>query len=916
MDVVHSNNADTGNLLTRLEGFLRVAGQHAHWRYFKYSCSLPIGQDVVTISGTKRLAYDGLSSRRIRDDSNLWTTLANLRLSFSRDSSTRSAAAWFQVDVVHMAENLDAFECTAHAETPHIVAAASSVAALAVRAFAQTHFWSFGAPSYREFPTSEELAQRYAIYDPPEFIKYKGVDGEARFRVEVPVPDGGAHWRLMKGVPSCATKPPVLLIHGISHSSRIFHTDTLDVNLAGFLLNEGHEVWFLDHGLSTALRPDPQYRPSIDDVSSQVSEAVTYVFDNAKRLTGDGGILVFSHCIGAAALSMSILRGDLMRGRKSMIDALVMHAVPPWIHPSAVNLIRGYVGVAFRSHFFPDFINPIPPPDRKGFRSPGGFDHLIDRLGTSLPWTCKEYHLHSRCSKKGQFARAICNRMTLFYGYEWMHENLNAATHQAFPSLMGAANVDAYRQLYFFIHRERVTNKIGANIFVQEDKFQQYWSFPTLFLHGRQNETFNVESSRLSANQLSVIRHPPRGPQSLAAVGLKLVGDAEGRCYGHLDVLLGKRAYEDCFIAVGEFFRSTTSQPIKEKPKSETLAPTRIATGPIISRPRRRGDARVLRIWSETNEFQTSPTVAVEYRMSDVSESSLKLLKWFRSGEDGDPQVTDDAAASANPLRNSIFWLGDFEVSARQSQIMPAVVNGGGKLEAFLGTFAPNAVASAVPRNAALIAPPHAPDQSIDAHSSSNAIDWSRLPWFERFMSDRAPDNVCFVLGSCWYPGSWFDQQQSDRIFAKIQDLVVNEPGIDHLLLVGDQIYADASYGIFDIAEDRERFQESYRHAFRGGWASWVMSHVPTYFAIDDHEFRDNYPTARPGDDLQKLHELGAEAIQEAWNFQVHDGAAAPVVEISTIIVFGTTLRAADSNSLYSILEVSATRVSRDYAAF
>jgi len=135
---------------------------------------------------------------------------------------------------------------------------------------------------------------------------------------------------------------------------------------------------------------------------------------------------------------------------------------------------------------------------------------------------------------------------------------------------------------------------------------------------------------------------------------------------------------------------------------------------------------------------------------------------------------------------------------------------------------------------------------------------------------------ISFVLGSCWYPGSWFDHDVSDRLFGKLKQEVTKPDGVDHLLLVGDQIYADASYAIFDIAENRERYQESYRRAFRSPEAAWVLRHVPTHFAIDDHEFRDNYPTPFPGDTPEKIRALGDSGAQEAWNFQMYHGVQPP----------------------------------------
>jgi hypothetical protein len=430
-----------------------------------------------------------------------------------------------------------------------------------------------------------------------------------------------------------------------------------------------------------------------------------------------------------------------------------------------------------------------------------------------------------------------------------------------------------------------------------------------MFLHGRENEAFNVESSYLSAHQLLQIRAlmtPPTAPVELKVVG-KAPNDQRGARYGHLDVLLGNRAYEDCFKPVLEFLTSVREQPEIPQPKTATLAPTRVMSGPIISRPKRLDDGRhQLRIWSETNEFQTSPTGTIEYECARAPGGVLRLIHWIRGGEVGDQQLMS-GSANTNVLKNSVFWLGDFEVTATSDGVRPKADSGGGlvniKMRGSIRAAMKVPRSSATPGVASASAPAPAPvpipasasasasaavnvSAAAPANIPDSSLNWTTLPWYQRFISDCPFDGVSFILGSCWYPGSWFDQQRSDRIFAKVQDAVIHQPGIDHLLLVGDQIYADASYGIFDIAENRERFQQSYRRAFLSPWASWVLSHVPTYFAIDDHEFRDSYPTWHSGDldnyltrhsgDNHTLRKLGKAAIHEAWNFLIHSEETAP----------------------------------------
>ena len=160
---------------------------------------------------------------------------------------------------------------------------------------------------------------------------------------------------------------------------------------------------------------------------------------------------------------------------------------------------------------------------------------------------------------------------------------------------------------------------------------------------------------------------------------------------------------------------------------------------------------------------------------------------------------------------------------------------------------------------------------------------------------------------SCWYPGSSFDHAGSDRCFDAIRREVEQGRGIDHLLLVGDQIYADATREVFDIAEHRERYQESSIAALSRVGRS-VLGHVPTYFAVDDHEFTDNYPASILGGPLGNEPEpdgLLSDAAREAWNFQMHHAEEA----------FGTTNRLWYGFKALASMASSSTRAANGSAA-
>jgi len=102
-------------------------------------------------------------------------------------------------------------------------------------------------------------------------------------------------------------------------------------------------------------------------------------------------------------------------------------------------------------------------------------------------------------------------------------------------------------------------------------------------------------------------------------------------------------------------------------------------------------------------------------------------------------------------------------------------------------------------------------------------------------------------------------------------------------MLLGDQIYADAMADLFDARELDERYRDRYRRAFgrvdesKGFNAHKLFSHVPTYFALDDHEIINDWDGDLTkdwdGSGRRKNREMYTIARREAWNYQMHHSA-------------------------------------------
>ncbi len=114
----------------------------------------------------------------------------------------------------------------------------------------------------------------------------------------------------------------------------------------------------------------------------------------------------------------------------------------------------------------------------------------------------------------------------------------------------------------------------------------------------------------------------------------------------------------------------------------------------------------------------------------------------------------------------------------------------------------------------------------------------------------KAADRLVFLLGSCRYPGLLWKIKQADEIFGPMHDQATAgrasaRPSL--VLMVGDQIYADMlnRHIPIGLADTYEEFQERYLTAFGSRNMRRLLSSIPTYMILDDHEIEDNWTQDR-----------------------------------------------------------------------
>jgi alkaline phosphatase D len=119
--------------------------------------------------------------------------------------------------------------------------------------------------------------------------------------------------------------------------------------------------------------------------------------------------------------------------------------------------------------------------------------------------------------------------------------------------------------------------------------------------------------------------------------------------------------------------------------------------------------------------------------------------------------------------------------------------------------------------------------------------------------------------------GIAFAPHLGDRIFASISRLVEQaSPPVSAMVMTGDQIYVD---DLNIIAPDRElkEILHKYRVAFSQINITRLMSSLPTYMILDDHEIEDNWPANKSkSDDYLYANAIRAYELYQASHSPAH----------------------------------------------
>jgi hypothetical protein len=243
--------------------------------------------------------------------------------------------------------------------------------------------------------------------------------------------------------------------------------------------------------------------------------------------------------------------------------------------------------------------------------------------------------------------------------------------------------------------------------------------------------------------------------------------------------------------------------PEKDEAESHMYSVDGLTTGPILRAAWVQGNQMFVRLWGEHAEEVTSLVLGLEIKSSELLGAGSTPV----AGAENRYHFID--ARIATPSNNVTFTL-------------KGKVGGSG-----IGTQGTVYQVAYQP--------------AMKARESCFEAD---LGWLRRLRAaaqGAAPDDMRFLVASCRYPGTPFEHERADAVFAGMLKQANGATGAHMQFLIGDQIYADATANLLDATFWRERYSEQYRCAFGSRNLAGLLRRLPTHFTVDDHEFRDNW---------------------------------------------------------------------------
>jgi cholesterol oxidase len=838
-----------------------LASNVGETRYLRYALELEaeikLKDGPVLPKGT---IIRGLKTFRYAYGENPWQQLSWLMVTIEQPGQPVLTAGKLEIDLRHLVDRFTSmFQITRQRDQPSAMLDVASMALFLLRIVLKIHFWSFRAPEYEKFDPAR--AQRrmpgelkhlgFARIWTAPFLATRPESNQAPEPLRLPLT------RYWKGDLKQVKKPPVMLLHGFGSGGVQFAHEKLPHNLVRHLAEHGHDVWVAELRTSIAL-PSSRNQWTLDDIAR---EDIPELAETVLRETGASKLDVVAHCIGSAMFCTAVLGDDRKRFYPKVRSATLLQ-VGPLITLSPGNRFRGYMAAAMRRFMLNDHVDSSID-DRAT-----AFDTILDRVLATYPYPKEEQRRHSLfppCDPHTHIAN--CNRSAAVFSRLVQHDKVSDTTLDLLGDMIGHTNLTTFEQTAQYAFAERLTDRDACNLYVTDQNVLERFRFPVRFLHGEKNDVFACETARRSHKLLQDLFEGKHASSVHILKG-----------YGHLDPLIGDKVHEDVFPLITGFLRDEAgADPAEEPAKLPFHAyPRRPLIGPLIGWTRRDPDGvRRARIWCRTDDGSSYAYFLIATVIDRATQKAVpgytfrQMLRDDQGGEffgELDLLGVIDVPLPADDRDYEVLVVGAHRSSASIAGLesIQSEVDSSYKGHDVILTFT---------------TPPKGAANSREPEKLPDAYGHAVLEWRSRWKADvdaadaarqvdvpgyfgqidsavisktvleqlqDARPAIEFALSCCRFSASLIDRERADASFGVLRDLL--EPGrkgparpLSVLLLVGDQIYADSTAGLFDPKTRRGRFDDSYREAWTAPNARAVLRRLPTYMMMDDHEVSDDW---------------------------------------------------------------------------
>lgn len=827
-----------------------------------------------TILGTKKLTYSFAS--------NPWTQLMRMTLTQCPGLAAGGAPPRLELDTGFLVrESLPLMRISAQQDQPTALADVAGLAGYLLRLLLSVHIWSFRKPDAAAPLKPGTPAPPEPDLFPPELPGLTKEPHPLRFP---PLPDGREVSALLtryRGPKHDPALLPILMIPGYSSSGTAFAHAAVQPNLAGYMAARGRDVWILDMRTSSAMPTATEPWHFEDTAENDIPVAVAHIC----TVTGKEQIDIFAHCMGAAMLSMAILgdiaptapHADELRALPGRIHKLVMSQVGPLVVFSQANIFRAYI-TGYVRHLLPKVKFPFRVAGK-----PGMADELTDRLLATLPYPAREFRLENPPWpwQRATFVRTR-HRMDALYGRNFELPNVDAAVLDRIDDFFGPYSLATLNQAIHLARLQTVANRTGRNSYVTRERLQERWTFPTHSIHGVRNGLSDVATlGRIDA----ILREDARCLYTTEAF----------EDFGHQDSLIGRNAVK-VFDAIARFLDSPASATAPSgEPGPGDAGPGTIAAG-ASKQPALRFTARVpatgpIRLpgISASARMPVGAAASATFHNADFVALVPVVLQgdryvMFNPEELADPldimtrHVQLYAAPAAADVDGWVQVVVDAAPAGADGFLMAMLFEASGGLEpptfgwrmalhsdlmdelvehyrqhpnkSLLSSF------SHIQWIEGLTRPAHA---ALDGLLSSTPAAQLRAglirpnaatpaagrPNLSGAQAGAAPAGVQvqFAVGSCQYPAGLLDRLPAFASYERLAALLNDgdaglTPGF--VVLLGDQIYADATAGLFDPSALDDRHVRPYEEWLGNEHVRSVLQ-LPAACMLDDHEIEDNW---------------------------------------------------------------------------